>query len=141
MKKTKREIEGWKEYRKSILESKSKSDDDFEKYITLISSGGLGVTIAYINDIIPIKESVGSWVLFLGWIMLCTTLFLNLLSHHKSSICNEKTIDEIDELEYEELSDNIDSRNKIIRCLNLASIITVGIGLLLIIIFTIINFI
>jgi len=141
MTKTEQEIVEWKEYRKSILEVKSKSDDDFEKYITLISSGGLGVTIAYINDIIPIKESVGSWVLFLGWIMLCTTLFLNLLSHYKSSINNEKTIDEIDELEYEELTNNIDSRNKTIRCLNLLSIITVGMGLLLVIIFTIINFI
>lgn len=141
MTKTKEQIEEWKEYRKSILEAKSKSDDDFEKYITLISSGGLGLTIAYINDIIPIKESVGSWVLFIGWIMLCATLFINLLSHYKSSINNEKTIAEIEELGYEELSKNIDSRNKTIRCLNLISIITVGIGLLLIIIFTIVNFI
>lgn len=46
--KTKEEENQWKEYRLYILEQKSKSEDDFEKYITFISSGALGLTVTFI---------------------------------------------------------------------------------------------
>lgn len=47
MSKSKKDIEAWKEYRLSLLAQKSKSDDDFEKYITFIASGVLGLTITF----------------------------------------------------------------------------------------------
>jgi short subunit fatty acids transporter len=138
-KKNKRNKE-WEEYRKSLLLEKSKSDDDFEKYITLISSGGLGITIAYMNQIVPLKEAIVVWVLLLGWVLLTVTLFLNLYSHYKASKDKEDTIKDIDEDEdYDCLLKNIDKRNKVINRLNFSSIICLGLGLLSIILFTIIN--
>lgn len=43
MAKSKKVIEEWKEYHRSVLEEKRKSDDDYEKYITFIASGALGL--------------------------------------------------------------------------------------------------
>jgi hypothetical protein len=138
-KKNKRNKE-WEEYRKSLLIEKSKSDDDFEKYITLISSGGLGITIAYMNQIVPLKAAIVIWVLLTGWILLIATLFLNLYSHYKASKDKEDTINDIDEdIPYDCLMKNIENRNKIINNLNFWSIICLGLGLLSIILFTIIN--
>ena len=37
----------WIDFRKSVYETKSKSEDDFEKYINVIASGGLAITIAF----------------------------------------------------------------------------------------------
>jgi len=140
MGKSKKEIEEWKEYRLSILEQKSKSDDDFEKYITFIASGALGLTITFIDNVNPLKESIAIWVIALGWVLLAFTLFINLLSHFLSSKYNEKTVQDIDdEIEYEKLTNRIDSRNKIISRLNLISIILLGLGIISILIYTIIN--
>jgi hypothetical protein len=130
----------WEEYRKDLLVEKSKSDDDFEKYITLISSGGLGVTIAYMNQIVPLKEAIVVWVLLIGWVLLTFTLFLNLYSHYQASIDKENTIKNLDEeVSYDCLIKNVDRRNKFIQRLNLCSILSLGLGLLSIILFTIIN--
>tara|TARA_R110002124_G_scaffold117412_1_gene274478 strand:- start:242 stop:673 length:432 start_codon:yes stop_codon:yes gene_type:complete len=140
MGKSKQEIEEWKEYRLSVLEQKSKSDDDFEKYITFIASGALGLTITFIDKISPLKESIVVWVIALGWVLLAFTLFINLLSHFLSSKYNEQTIQDIDdEIEYDNLIDRIDNRNRIISRLNLSSIILLGLGIISILIYTIVN--
>ncbi|SDT00079.1 hypothetical protein SAMN05192545_2539 [Maribacter dokdonensis] len=140
MGKTKKEIEEWKEYRLSVLEQKSRSDDDFEKYITFIASGALGLTITFIDNISPLKESIGIWVIALGWVLLALTLFINLLSHYLSSKYNEKTIQDIDdEIKYEIVLNNIEDRNRIISQLNLLSIIFLGLGIVSILTYTIIN--
>lgn len=140
MEKSKEEIQEWKEYRLSILEQKSKSDDDFEKYITFIASGALGLTLTFIDKTNPLKESIAIWVIVLGWMLLALTLFINLLSHYLSSQHHEKTIQDIDEeIEYDILIKKIDYRNKIISSLNLSSIILLGLGILLILIFTTLN--
>lgn len=140
MEKSEKEKEEWKEYRLSVLEEKRKSDDDFEKYITFIASGALGLTITFIDKISPLKESIVVWVIALGWVLLAFTLFINLLSHFLSSKYNEQTIQDIDdETEYDVLINRIDSRNKTISCLNLSSIILLGLGIISILIYTIVN--
>lgn len=131
---------GMNEYRKSILEEKSKSDDDFEKYITFIASGSLGLTLTFIDKISPLDKSIFIWVIVLGWFSLAITLFVNLLSHYISSKNNTRTIQDIDDdLPYDDLVANIDRRNKVVSNLNLSSIILLGFGILCILIFTTIN--
>jgi hypothetical protein len=140
MGKSKKEEQEWQEYRKSILVEKGKSDDDFEKYITFIASGSLGLTLTFIDKISPLKQSIGIWVIIVGWLFLASTLFINLLSHFLSSRNNEKTIQNLDdEINYDELISNINQRNKIVSNLNLASIILLGLGIFFILIFTALN--
>jgi hypothetical protein len=140
MGKSKDDIEVWKDYRFSLMEQKSKSDDDFEKYITFISSGALGLTITFIDKISPLKDSAAIWLIATGWILLTFTLLINLLSHFLSSRYYERTIQDIDDdFDYEDVVDRIDKRNKIISNLNLISIILLGLGIISILTYIIIN--
>ena len=139
-KKNEEEIEGWIEYRKSLLEQKSKSDDDFEKYITFIASGALGLTLTFMENISPLKCAVHKWLVATGWVLLALTLLLNLLSHFLSSRFTSKSIDEIDdEIKYDELRENLDKRNKIIDRFNISSILSLFLGIIGILLFVIIN--
>lgn len=140
MKKTKKQIKAWDEYRLSLLLEKSKSDDHFEKYITLISSGALGLTITFIDKISPLENAVFIWIISIGWFFLTATLFVNLLSHYISSKNNAKAVQDIDDDKgYDEIVNGINSRNKKMSGLNLASIYTLALGLLCILIYTSIN--
>lgn len=140
MEKTEKEIQGWKEYRLSLLEHKSKSDDDFEKYITLISSGALGLTITFIDKISPLENAVFIWIIALGWTLLAITLLLNLYSHFLSSKYTSKSIDEIDDnIAFDNLKKNLNDRNKTINRYNGWSIILLFIGILCILIYVILN--
>lgn len=140
MEKTKEEIEGWLEYRKSLLEHKSKSDDDFEKYITFIASGALGLTLTFLDKISPLDKAVFIWIIATGWILLSLTLLINLYSHFLSSKYTTKSIDEIDdEIDYDSLRENLDKRNTNINKLNGWSIFLLFLGILFILIYVILN--
>lgn len=140
MKKTKEEIAEWKEFRKSVFENKIKSEDDYEKYVTLISSGALGLSITFIEKIVPLNSAIEKWILILGWILLTITLFVSLLSHFFSRKYSEKTIEDIDnDIEYELISGNITSRNKCLEVFNFSTISTLFLGIISIVIFVSIN--
>lgn len=140
MGRSKEEIEEWKNFRKEILENKSKSDDDFEKYITFISSGALGLTLVFIEKIVPLKNAIVIWLLALGWFTLAFTLILNLYSHYLSSKYSAQSIDDIyNEIKYDKLENNINKRNKRIEHLNRLSIVMLLIGILCILTFSTIN--
>jgi hypothetical protein len=140
MAKSEKEIEGWNEYRLSLLEEKSKSDDHFEKYITFIASGALGLTITFIDKISPLENAIAIWVMALGWLNLTATLFMNLLSHYIASNNNANAVQDIDDdIEYDKIVENINGRNKRVSRLNLSSIITLGVGILCILTYTTIN--
>ncbi|NRB60403.1 MAG: hypothetical protein HRU50_10765 [Winogradskyella sp.] len=140
MSRTEEDKKGWDEYRLSLLVEKSKSDDHFEKYITIIASGALGLTITFIDKISPLENAICIWIISIGWFLMTTTLFINLLSHYIASKNNSKAVQDIDdEKDYDEIVSGINKRNKKMDRLNIASIYTLAIGLCCILIYTSIN--
>lgn len=140
MKKTAEEIVEWKEFRKTVYENKIKSEDDFEKYITLISSGALGLSITFIEKIVPLQIATSKWLLVLGWVLLTITLFVSLFSHFLSRKYSESTIEDVDnDLDYNTVSENIKKRNKYLEWFNLSTISTLFLGIISIVIFVSIN--
>lgn len=129
----------WFEFRNSVYETKSKSQDDFEKYINIIASGGLALTIAFFDKIVDVKFVIGVCLIVFGWVLLIATLLSNLISHYLSISYAQKTIDEINEKKYDIVFINVAKRNKWIKILNRLSIGTLIIGIVSIIIFVTIN--
>lgn len=141
---TPEQLVGWEEYRQALYIQKSKSDDLFEKAITFITSGALGLTITFHDKIVPAQNAVYVIIIALGWALLVTTLFINLISHYQSSKSTDNSIDEIDKLinykiTYSIFQTNLTKRNSCIDKLNKVSIGMLGTGLLLIIIYVSIN--
>ena len=129
----------WLGYRNSVSENKNKSQDDFEKYINLLASGGIIVSLTFLEKITAVVRI--EYVIFylLGLFLLVLTLISNLYSHHKSIQDSDLIIKEIDEGKYEDIFKNIDKRNKPINLLNTASIWSLIIGTILILTFVSIN--
>lgn len=141
---TPKQLEGWEEYRNALYIQKSKSDDLFEKAITFISSGALGLTLTFHDKIVPVENSIYVIIIAIGWALLVATLFINLISHYQSSKSTDDSIEEIDgildyKINYSTYQVNLHRRNKKIDNLNKTSIYLLGIGLFLIIIYVSIN--
>jgi hypothetical protein len=131
----------WIDYRNSVSENKSKSQDDFEKYINLMASGGLVLSLTVVEKIITIDKASYPILLITGMFLLVLTILSNLYSHYKSMIDSDKTILEIDEEKYDKIFENIDSRNKSINRLNCISIWSFIVGIICILSFVTLNFI
>lgn len=129
----------WADFRNSVYETKSKSEDDFEKYINLIASGGLAITIAFFDKIVDINKTGFIFLIIIGWVLLVCTLISNLISHFLSISYSQKTIDEINEKKYDDVFTNLKKRNKTIKLLNGLSIGALIFGIISIIVFVTLN--
>lgn len=134
----------WEEYRNSLYDLKSKSDDHFEKAITFITSGALGLTLTFHDKIVPFANAICTYLIAIGWLLLVATLFVNLYSHYQSSKSTDETLDDVDDvidykLKYEGFRNRVNKRNKIINILNKTSIYLLGMGLFIIITYVSIN--
>lgn len=129
----------WSEYRNSVSENKNKSQDDFEKYINLLASGGIIVSLTFLEKITAVVKIEYIIFYLIGLFLLVLTLLSNLYSHHKSIQDSDSIIKEIDEEKYEDIFKNIDKRNKPINLLNITSIWSLIIGTILILTFVSIN--
>lgn len=124
-----------KEYQKSLSDTLSKSQDDFEKQLSFISAGALGLSMLFIEKIVPLKTACHKWLLITGWSLLAITLFSNLVSHFLSAQLNYKTLLECQngtEIKHAK-------RTKWITSINIGTIITLILGIFFILIFSSIN--
>lgn len=129
----------WNNFRNSVYETKSKSQDDFEKYINVIASGGIALTIAFFDKIVKIETAGYIWIIIMGWILLVITLLSNLISHYLTIQYAVKTINEINDKLYDSIFNNVKIRNKRTTILNIISIIALFTGIASIITFIILN--
>lgn len=134
-----KERQDWIDYRNAVSDNKSKSQDDFEKYINLLASGGIVLSLTFLEKIITVDKTIFKAFYVIGLILLIVTLLSNLYSHYKSIIDSDLTIQEIDEKKYEEVFKNIKKRNTIINRLNRTSIWSLIIGVIFILTFVTIN--
>lgn len=132
-------IRGWEEYRNAVIENKNKSQDDFEKYINLLATGGIVLSLTFLEKIATMVIITFMYLYIIGLTLLLFTLLSNLYSHYKSMRDSDLIILEIDDRKYTDIFKNIEKRNKPINQLNKASIWSLIIGTLLIITFVSIN--
>jgi len=129
--------------REKIQDVIGKTEDHFEQKLTYISSGALGLTLTFIEKIIPLENSVSLIFLISGWGFLVLTLLLNLSSHMITKHYLIKTQLEIDKSEDPEYLHSIYlkviRRNKTIDFINWISVGLVILGISSIVIFASIN--
>ncbi len=139
------EIEYITNYRKSVEENKNKSQDDFEKYINILASGGLVISLMFIEKLVENKiVIVSSWLFILGLVGFVSTLLINLISHNKSINDSNYILDnigfDISKFEDENFLKEVSKRNNKIDLLNKISIGSLIAGVFAILIFFTINF-
>ncbi|MDW8852810.1 hypothetical protein SD960_22115 [Flavobacterium sp. MMLR14_040] len=131
--------QGWIDYRNSVIENKTKSQDDFEKYINLMASGGLVLSLTFLEKIVSLDKAIWKSLVVIGMYLMVLTLLSNLYSHYKSMLDSDATIKDIDDNNYEKIFKNIEKRNQKINFLNKVSIWSLIIGILCLITFVTIN--
>ena len=121
-------------YRDELITIHSKSQESFEKQLSFITAGALGLSIGFIKDIVkPFIESSYKGLLGWGWGLLVLTLLLNCISHLLSARYSNKTIKEINDGGYE--PSIVNKRNNRVSCINWVTTGTMIIGITLIVYF------
>jgi magnesium-transporting ATPase (P-type) len=129
-----------KEFRNSLVETLNKNQEDFEKQLIYVSAGALGASIFFIEKIVrDLDSSLYKWLLICSWLFLGATIVINAISHFVAINMNYKSIDEIDQGNYEAKAAL--KRNRKLKYINLSTVITLLIGIFFLILFASINLI
>lgn len=127
-----------KEYKAIVEKYYEKSQETFEKQLSFISAGSLGFSMFFVEKIVNDFNKVDCRLLIIfSWLLLGLTLIINLISHLLSARSNYNTLKEINDNEYD--FNKANSRIKTINCLNWITIGSLLFGILLFIIFVLLN--
>lgn len=120
-----------KEWLTTIREIRDYAQEQFDKLIVYLSSGGLILTVGFVKDLVNLEEALYMWLLIATWIGFIVSLVLILLSH-KSAI-------KATTLELEGEPEQSDDQDKITNMLNWGAFGFLIFSIIAFVIFTSIN--
>ena len=74
-------------------DNQSKMSDEFDKNLLALSSGALGVSLAFIKDIVPLKGAGFRCALYTSWISFTICILVTLMSFRFSMYANTVYMD------------------------------------------------
>ena len=92
----------WLDWHKSeaeqVREDINSGSDSFDKSMLTLSSGALGVSLAFIKDIVPLGQAVWRGLLVTSWIVFAVCILTTVMSFKLSIVALKKRRDLLDEM-------------------------------------------
>lgn len=70
------------DYKNSLYEDLKYSTSKFDAQVLTISTSSIGVSLAFIKNIVPFKDAIYSWVFYSALIVFVICLILSLIGHY-----------------------------------------------------------
>nr|MBN1228879.1 hypothetical protein [Anaerolineae bacterium] len=83
-------------YRTNLMTAEQKAQDDYDKNLIALSGGALGITFAFIKDIIGSNSVVNPNYILVAWILWAISISIVLLSFYSSNWALRKAIKQVD---------------------------------------------
>jgi len=85
------------EYRKWLVAAEQKSQEDFDKTVLTLSGGALGISFAFLKDIVGPQPIVLSGFLLAAWFAWAFSTFSVLTSYYLSHLALRRAIGQVDD--------------------------------------------
>jgi len=104
------------EYLKDLYADYKYSIEKFDSQALYISSGALGLSLAFVKDIVPVKDAVALWLFYVAMWLFVLVILIGFIAHYRSSKLIDNTMKLVDEGKLDQIKEDksIDRTNKII---------------------------
>jgi hypothetical protein len=75
------QAEEFSKHREQAWRDRQSSSDEFDKNLLTFSSGALGLSLAFIKDIVPLKNASNMWLLYCSWFALVLCIMATIFSY------------------------------------------------------------
>ena len=121
-------------YLKDLFEDLKYSVSKFDSQTLAISGGALVFSLTFIKNIVPFSDAIHIWLLYISLALFIFTISFGLLGHYLSIRQISNSIDSVSEEKYDELKPD-----KWIPKINASLIISIALGIILMILYCVIN--
>jgi hypothetical protein len=87
-----RRKELYDEHRKQAWNDIQTSSDTYDRSLLTLSSGALAVSLAFIKDIVPLKQAVWMPLLYISWIAFAACIVVTVFSFRLSILAQKKQL-------------------------------------------------
>jgi len=119
------------DYLSTVRKMRDYAQEQFDKLIVYLSSGGLVLTVGFVKDLVDLSEANWKCLLILSWAGFIVSLILILLSHRSAIKAST--------LELKGLSDESDNQDQKTERLNLFSFTILIAAVIVFVVFISIN--
>jgi hypothetical protein len=119
------------DYLTTIREIRDYAQEEFDKLIVYLSSGGLVLTVGFVKDLVDLSSAFWKFLLILSWSGFIISLILILLSHRSAIKAST--------LELKGLNDESDDQDHKTERLNFSSFIVLITAVIIFVVFISIN--
>lgn len=123
--------EYWQQLNKAYIESSSQ----FDKQVLFLASGALGLSFAFIKDIVKLAEATNKWLLISSWSLFGAVILLSIISHYTSLKAINKKIHNLNVKE----DKGSKKLNSFTKWFNILMIVFLALGLSFLTVFVAIN--
>lgn len=123
-----------REYRNQLINLLGKAEEAIDRSLLSLSGGALGISFAFISDIVNIKIAENKSYLFCSWVCWVVSIIATLVSMYLSPFALRKTIDQVDNGSINEQHPG-GTYDHMIKVLNALGIISFLGGIIFVIIF------
>ena len=85
------------EYRRFLQEAEQKAQAAYDKTVLALSGGALGISFAFVKDIVELEQATDRGILVVAWIAWGLSLAAVLVSLFTNVLAMRKAVDQIDE--------------------------------------------
>ncbi len=129
-------------FRDYLLKGQMSNSENFDKSILSLSSAALGISLAFIKDIVKIKDAQFVWSLKLSWILFTIAIISTVVSFATSQRSITIQLVYAEKYYLEEKNEYLNKKNwwtSITKFLNTFSAIIFVLAIILTVVFVIIN--
>jgi hypothetical protein len=83
----------YNDHRKQAWEDIQKSTDSFDQSLITMSSGVLGLSLAFVKDIVPLTKAVWLHVLYTSWVSFVLCVMITVVSFRVSVAAQNKNLE------------------------------------------------
>lgn len=130
--------EEYNQYKMHLLDARKTTFQQLDKAIFTLSGGGLGLSIAFLKDIVSIKQATWLYLLFSSWSLFIASIILTLVSFLSSWVAIDKQLNFAEEYYNQGNTSILSKTNKasiLTITLNIISVVCFVIAVILIVLF------
>ena len=109
------------EHQKQDWENIQSSSDEYDKSVLTLSSGGLALSLAFLKDIVPLKDASGLSLLYCSWGAFTIAIFLTVLSFRLSILAHEEHLEHLRKYYLEDKRDHYNKPSRLTSALGILS--------------------
>lgn len=126
--------------RASLIDAKAAQSKLFDRTAIALSGGALAISLTFVDSIVPEIRGGTLWILIIAWSCFCLALLSTLTSFLVSWRAFDRGVEILDRyFDSNEEKPEENEINKYVKLLNYASIITIFVGVVSLVIFSAVN--